>query len=164
MNKKKSFEIEINDVIIYKQKPFIVCDIDKFFINDLVSKKYGDNDEVLQEDTIYTFYHETDIKIEGLIETVIEKVSFDKEFYFIGEYKPEYRESKDNRVISKTLRFKILFRDKFKCKKCGRGAENGIQLHIDHILPHSLGGATEENNLQTLCIDCNLGKGNKVII
>jgi hypothetical protein len=164
MNKKKSWEIEINDVIIYKQKPFIVCDIEKFFKSDLISQKYGDNDEVLPEDSVYTFYHETDITLDGLIETVIEEVSFDKEFYFIGEFKPEFNEAKDSRVITKTLRFKILFRDNFKCKKCGRGAENGIQLHIDHILPYSLGGLTEENNLQTLCIDCNLGKGNKVII
>lgn len=164
MSTKKSFEIEIGDVIIYKQKPFIVWNIGKFFKNDLVSEKYGDNDEVLPEDTIYTFYHETDVTVEGIIETIINEVSFDKEFYFIGEYKSEFREKKDSRIISKSLRFKILFKDKFKCTKCGRGAEDGIQLHVDHILPLSLGGATEEDNLQTLCIDCNLGKGNRVII
>jgi hypothetical protein len=44
MSKKKFCEIEINDVLIYKQKPFIVCDIDKLFKNDLVFEKYVDND------------------------------------------------------------------------------------------------------------------------
>ena len=32
-------------------------------------------------------------------------------------------------------------------------------LHVDHIIPWSQGGETVIDNLQTLCSDCNLGKG-----
>jgi 5-methylcytosine-specific restriction endonuclease McrA len=45
---------------------------------------------------------------------------------------------------------------------CGRSpaAEAGVQLHIDHVIPFSRGGASIIDNLQTLCQDCSLGKGN----
>jgi 5-methylcytosine-specific restriction endonuclease McrA len=33
-------------------------------------------------------------------------------------------------------------------------------LHVDHIKPWSLGGLTVDENLQTLCEPCNLGKSN----
>lgn len=60
--------------------------------------------------------------------------------------------------MSKTLRYKILERDKFECQICGRTAKDGVKLHIDHIIPISKGGKTIESNLRTLCEDCNLGK------
>lgn len=61
--------------------------------------------------------------------------------------------------MTKKLRYQIIRRDKYKCVICGRMAEDGIKLHVDHILPVSKGGKTIENNLRTLCNDCNLGKG-----
>ena len=45
--------------------------------------------------------------------------------------------------------------------KCGRGREDGVKLHVDHIKPVSRGGKSVMSNLQTLCEDCNCGKGNK---
>lgn len=59
------------------------------------------------------------------------------------------------------LRYDILKRDGYKCKICGRSAEDGVKLHVDHIVPIAKGGKTIEENLQTLCQDCNLGKGTK---
>ena len=57
------------------------------------------------------------------------------------------------------LRFKVLNRDNFKCKYCGRSSiEDNIKLHVDHILPISKDGLNELNNLVTACEDCNLGK------
>jgi len=52
-------------------------------------------------------------------------------------------------------------RDNFKCQLCGRNpaTEAGVILHVDHIVPWSKGGETEIGNLQTLCMQCNLGKG-----
>ena len=42
--------------------------------------------------------------------------------------------------------------------KSNQGTRRRIQ--VDHIVPWSKGGETEESNLQTKCKKCNLGKGN----
>lgn len=49
-------------------------------------------------------------------------------------------------------------RDGGKCVCCG-STEN---LHLDHIIPFSKGGATNVENLQLLCQKCNLEKSNKI--
>ena len=71
--------------------------------------------------------------------------------------------SKENkREIPLNLRLKVLDRDNFRCAYCGRSPalERGVTLHIDHKMPFSKGGETKLDNLQVLCSDCNLGKGN----
>ena len=67
-----------------------------------------------------------------------------------------------SRNISDRMRFRILSRDGFTCQSCGASPikERGVELHVDHITPWSKGGETEEENLQTKCKQCNLGKGN----
>lgn len=69
---------------------------------------------------------------------------------------------KTKREISDRMRFRILMRDGFTCKKCGRSPmqELGVELHVDHIVPWSKGGETIPENLETKCKKCNLGKGN----
>lgn len=69
---------------------------------------------------------------------------------------------KTKREISDRMRFRILMRDGFTCKSCGRSPvkELDVELHIDHILPWSKGGETIPENLETKCKQCNLGKGN----
>jgi hypothetical protein len=69
---------------------------------------------------------------------------------------------KTKRDISDRLRFKILLRDGFRCKKCGKSPLNefNVELHVDHIIPWSKGGETIPDNLETKCKECNLGKGN----
>ena len=69
---------------------------------------------------------------------------------------------KTRREISDRLRFRILMRDGFACKKCGRSPikERDVELHVDHITPWSKGGETTLENLETKCSQCNLGKGN----
>ena len=59
------------------------------------------------------------------------------------------------------LRFRVMRRDSFRCQACGRTPANepGVVLHVDHVIPWSKGGLTEEANLKTLCSKCNLGKG-----
>lgn len=60
------------------------------------------------------------------------------------------------------LRYDILSRDGHRCKICGANANiHGVTLHVDHIVPVAKGGRTIKSNLQTLCRDCNLGKGIK---
>ncbi len=71
---------------------------------------------------------------------------------------------KTTRNINLRLRFQILKRDNFSCKKCGQSpAKNpAINLHIDHIIPWSKDGETVIENLETLCEQCNLGKSNLI--
>lgn len=64
--------------------------------------------------------------------------------------------------ISRRVRFEILNRDRFTCLYCGRRAPH-VQLEIDHVIPVTLGGATEAGNLATACYDCNQGKFNAVL-
>ena len=66
------------------------------------------------------------------------------------------------RNISDRLRFRILVRDGFICQSCGASPlkERGVELHVDHIIPWSKGGETVDENLETKCSRCNLGKGN----
>lgn len=66
------------------------------------------------------------------------------------------------REISDRQRFRILVRDGFRCKSCGASPliQPGVELHVDHILPWSNGGETTDDNLESKCKQCNLGKGN----
>lgn len=77
---------------------------------------------------------------------------------------PKQKESKRRfrREISDRQRFRILVRDGFRCKACGTSpiSSPGTELHVDHVIPWSKGGETIDQNLQTKCSRCNLGKGN----
>jgi len=66
------------------------------------------------------------------------------------------------RVQSLKLRWEIFERDKFRCVVCGRSAEDGVKLHVDHIYPQSKGGSNAKSNLATLCDECNLGKSDGI--
>jgi hypothetical protein len=79
----------------------------------------------------------------------------------LNQIKSFFESTKEKRSIPLKLRDQILRRDNFKCVFCGRGANDGVKLHIDHIIPVSKGGTTEADNLQTLCEECNLGKSNR---
>jgi len=74
-----------------------------------------------------------------------------------GESQP-----KTGRDPSLRLRWHVLQRDRFTCCACGASPalSPGVELHVDHIVPWSKGGETVEENLQTLCSVCNLGKSN----
>lgn len=63
--------------------------------------------------------------------------------------------------VMPAIRWQVFQRDKWKCVACGRNSENGIILHIDHIVPRSKGGQDHIDNYQTLCETCNIGKSNK---
>ena len=71
-----------------------------------------------------------------------------------------YRESAKYQrdLMTDSLRYDILKRDGFRCVICGATAQDGVKLHVDHILPVSKGGKTEPSNLRTLCDRCNMGK------
>jgi hypothetical protein len=72
------------------------------------------------------------------------------------------REAAEQKVkVRPSVRWQVFARDNWKCRKCGRGAQDGIILQVDHIVPRSKGGKDKIDNYQTLCHICNLGKGNK---
>ncbi len=71
------------------------------------------------------------------------------------------RPERKNREIPNWLRLKVLERDHARCLVCGATAEKAC-LEIDHILPVSKGGKTEEPNLRVLCDMCNNGKSDRV--
>jgi 5-methylcytosine-specific restriction endonuclease McrA len=71
-----------------------------------------------------------------------------------------YEIRQTGRATSKRQRFRILQRDGFRCQKCGRSPkDHNVILHVDHKIAYSRGGETVDENLEALCIDCNLGKG-----
>jgi 5-methylcytosine-specific restriction enzyme A len=77
----------------------------------------------------------------------------------ISESKPRSTvEEKPSRYIPLSIRVDVLSRDGYKCVFCGRNSKE-ITLEIDHIIPFSGGGSNKSDNLQTLCFDCNRGKG-----
>jgi hypothetical protein len=63
--------------------------------------------------------------------------------------------------VASGLRFDVFMRDDFRCRYCGRSADDGAILHTDHVVPESRGGPTTLENLVTACMDCNLGKSDK---
>ena len=65
---------------------------------------------------------------------------------------------RERRLLTPKLRTDILHRDGYRCRSCGRDSAV-VALHVDHIVPIACGGKTTVDNLQTLCQDCNLGKG-----
>ena len=73
-----------------------------------------------------------------------EQYKLDKDFYNTDEWRE--------------VRFHYLTKpENMRCCLCGSEKE----LHVDHIVPRSIRPdlAFKERNLQTLCKDCNLGKG-----
>jgi hypothetical protein len=69
------------------------------------------------------------------------------------------------RDVNWRLRAKVLVRDSCFCKMCGASPAKDpeVVLHVDHIVPWSKGGETVEENLQTLCAPCNIGKSDLMI-
>ena len=67
---------------------------------------------------------------------------------------------KRSRYIPVSTRVDVLRRDNYRCVFCGVSSKK-VELEIDHIVHFSKGGSNKINNLQTLCSDCNRGKGNR---
>ena len=65
--------------------------------------------------------------------------------------------------IRREKRLAIYLRDGLACCYCGLGTEDGAQLTLDHLLPHSLGGSNHHSNLVTCCHTCNSSRGARSI-
>ena len=73
-----------------------------------------------------------------------------------------FERRKETRKITRSkmtlsLRFSILHRDNFRCVLCGRRPPE-VKLEVDHIKTVADGGTSTEDNLRTLCFNCNHGR------
>lgn len=95
-------------------------------------------------------------------ETVVENKAISEKLDNQPKKKVKY-EPENNRTIPLGIRLEVLARDNFRCVYCGKSPSTdiGTKLHIDHILPFSKGGKSILENLQALCLDCNLGKSDR---
>ena len=75
-------------------------------------------------------------------------------------YNPETSGKKEFDEFTQSEKNEIMKRDGYKCVVCGLGRENGLDLHIDHIKPRSMGGQGVIENGQTLCAPHNFIKKN----
>ena len=81
-----------------------------------------------------------------------------KESFYQDIGRPAPRIPGKRKPISNSKRKIVFERNAYRCVYCG-GYKS---LVIDHILPVSLGGTNDLDNLQTLCHSCNSAKSNKV--
>ena len=143
--KRENIQLVYSQLIREKQKA-IIKNTSKIN-SDLISKidKYKNENETIIE----------------FIESAILK-SLPKEISTQEKLKQINR----RRSINDTTRYAVLERAGFKCQCCGIKPlkDNDVILHIDHIIPHSLGGSDNVDNLQVLCDKCNLSKQNRFII
>ena len=65
--------------------------------------------------------------------------------------------------ISKSLRQQVINEASYRCEYCRTSSRlTGMPLVMDHILPSSLGGNDERENLAACCYRCNEFKGAKI--
>ena len=143
--KKDKIQLRYNQLIKEKQQNILknVSNIN----SDLLSKVKKNKDD---NETVIEF-------IENAILKSLPKEVLTQE---------ELKEINRRRNIKDTTRYSVLERAGFKCQCCGIKPlkNNDVILHIDHIIPYSLGGSDNIDNLQVLCDKCNISKRNKFII
>ena len=76
----------------------------------------------------------------------------------IYRYSPESVKKIKIKDFTREQKEAILKRDGYKCVICGKGIEDGVELHVDHIKPRYLGGESTIENGQTLCSQHNFIK------
>ncbi len=64
--------------------------------------------------------------------------------------------------ITPKIKLQVFAKDNYTCQSCGRSpiTHHVLSLEVDHTQPFSRGGADDLSNYQTLCLECNRGKGN----
>lgn len=66
--------------------------------------------------------------------------------------------------VSVELRQRVRTTARHRCGYCLCAEEfTGSPVEIDHLIPESLGGPTEEDNLWLACSLCNLHRGNRTV-
>lgn len=73
-----------------------------------------------------------------------------------------YMVKNQRKLMTPSLRRKIMERDDYTCQICGKRMRDGVGLHIDHIIPVAKGGKSVPSNLQVLCSKCNGSKSDRM--
>jgi len=72
---------------------------------------------------------------------------------------PRMRPLNARHKVTSKVRLHVFARDNHQCRQC---QAKDVTLEVDHIIPVSKGGSSEEHNLQTLCKPCNRIKRDSV--
>lgn len=72
---------------------------------------------------------------------------------------PEPVGERHRRSIPQDVKIAVSARDHGRCRQCG----STEQLHFDHVIPVSKGGANTVANIQLLCGPCNRTKGARLM-
>lgn len=78
----------------------------------------------------------------------------------VYKYDPDLVVNRELEDFTSAQREKIFERDEYRCVICGKGRQNGVEIHADHIKPKDLGGKAIIENGQTLCATHNFRKRN----
>jgi hypothetical protein len=62
---------------------------------------------------------------------------------------------RNSRAIPQAVKVAVAARDGGRCRQCGSAED----IHFDHVIPYSRGGANTVANIQLLCGRCNRAKG-----
>jgi hypothetical protein len=63
--------------------------------------------------------------------------------------------------VHEALRRRVIETHGMTCWLCSKPIADRSDLHLDHVLPHSRGGAVHENNLRPAHALCNIRRGNR---
>lgn len=65
--------------------------------------------------------------------------------------------------VERISRKAIIERDKSICYICGIVCTEGVNLHLDHVIPLSRGGSHTADNLRVCCSTCNWRKASRLL-
>ncbi len=78
--------------------------------------------------------------------------------YFASESVTETRDSRrTGRHIPREIMLRVVRRDNNQCQVCSKVLLDA-EIELDHIIPISKGGSSEEHNIRITCFNCNRGK------
>ncbi|MBC3939646.1 HNH endonuclease [Anaerotruncus massiliensis (ex Liu et al. 2021)] len=82
--------------------------------------------------------------------------------YFVSESFTETTTGRNrSRNISNSTIIRVARRDNNTCQISGKILLDR-EIEIDHIIPYSRGGTSDEANLRVTCLECNRKKGKKI--
>jgi 5-methylcytosine-specific restriction endonuclease McrA len=69
----------------------------------------------------------------------------------VYRYDPKQETHRELEEFTSKQKAEIKKRDGYKCRVCGLGKKDGVELHVDHRKPKEYGGRATIDNGQTLC-------------